>query len=166
MRAMLCEEWGEPESLTLRELPPPALGPGQVRVLVHACALNFADSLIIQGKYQVKPALPFSPGFEVAGEVAEVGAGVGRVKPGDRVLGVMDHGGYADEVVLRQEDVFAIPDAMDFITAASFPVTYGTSHVALVDRGRLKPGETLWCTVPPAASGSRRWRSARRSAPR
>jgi NADPH2:quinone reductase len=143
MRAVLCREFGPFEKLTLAELPAPPIVPGAVRVAVHAVGVNFADLLIVQGKYQEKPALPFSPGFEIAGVVSELGSGVAGLRVGERVFGIMDHGAYADEAVLPAARVFPIPDRMDFATAAGFPVAYGTSHGALDWRARLKPGETL-----------------------
>jgi len=143
MRAVVCHGWGGPDSLKLVEIEPPVAGPGQVRLAVAAAGLNFADSLIIAGKYQEKPAFPFSPGFEVGGTVLETGPGVTGLAVGQRVMAVLDHGGYAEQAVARAEDVFPIPDSMDFATAASFPIAYGTSHIALWERANLKAGETL-----------------------
>src|SRR6266567_4894693 len=143
MRAVLCREFGPVETLEVSELPAPAIAPGSVRVAVHAIGVNFADLLIVQGKYQEKPPLPFSPGFEMAGVVTEIGPGATGVRLGDRVLGTMEHGAYADEAVLPAERVLPIPAAMDFPSAAGFPVAYGTSHGALEWRSRLKHGETL-----------------------
>jgi NADPH2:quinone reductase len=143
MRAVLCREFGPVERLELAELPAPAMVPSGVRVAVHAIGVNFADLLVVQGKYQEKPPLPFSPGFEIAGVVTETGPGASGVKPGDRVLGTMEHGAYADEAVLPAGRVLAIPATMDFPIAAGFPVAYGTSHGALEWRARLKRGETL-----------------------
>jgi NADPH2:quinone reductase len=143
MRAVLCREFGAVDKLELAELPAPAVAPGSVRVAVHAVGVNFADLLIVQGKYQEKPPLPFSPGFEIAGVVTELGRGAEGLRLGDRVLGTMEHGAYADEAVLPADRVLVIPAAMDFPTAAGFPVAYGTSHGALEWRARLKPGETL-----------------------
>ncbi|MEI8395518.1 MAG: NADPH:quinone oxidoreductase family protein [Rhodospirillaceae bacterium] len=143
MRAVLCHGWGGPESLVIGEVPEPTVGPGQVRLAVVAAGLNFADSLIIAGKYQEKPAFPFSPGFEVAGTVLEVAPDVTDFEPGRRVVAVLDHGGFAEQVVARAKDVFPIPDSMDFATAAGFPIAYGTSHIALWERAGLKAGETL-----------------------
>ena len=143
MRAVLCREFGPLDKLEMAELPAPVIVPGSVRVAVHAVGVNFADLLIVQGKYQEKPPLPFSPGFEIAGVVTELGPGVDGVKLGDRVLGTMEHGAYADEAVLAADRVLAIPAAMDFPSAAGFPVAYGTSHGALEWRARLKHGETL-----------------------
>jgi NADPH2:quinone reductase len=143
MRAVLCREFGPLDKLEMAELPAPVIVPGSVRVAVHAVGVNFADLLIVQGKYQEKPPLPFSPGFEIAGVVTELGPGVDGVRLGDRVLGTMEHGAYADEAVLAADRVLAIPAAMDFPSAAGFPVAYGTSHGALEWRARLKHGETL-----------------------
>jgi NADPH:quinone reductase len=143
MRTMLCHAFGEPDQLKLSELPPPPIRPDCVRVAVHAVGVNFADILLVQGSYQEKPPFPFSPGFELAGVVTELGAGVEGVKLGDRVAGIMEHGAYADEVVLPVNRIFPIPRTMDFAAAAGFPVAYGTSHGALDWRARLKPGETL-----------------------
>lgn len=143
MRAVICDSWGEPESLKVGELPARQAGAGEVTIRVAAAGLNFADTLMIAGKYQEKPPFPFSPGLEVAGEVLAVGAGVTRVKPGERVLAVVDHGGFAEQVIARESDVFGIPTGLDFQSAAGFPITYGTAHGALVWRAGLKAGETL-----------------------
>jgi NADPH2:quinone reductase len=143
MRAVLCHDWGGADGLTVGELPAPRPGPGQVAIEIAAAGVNFADTLIVAGKYQVKPPLPFSPGLEVAGRVGAVGPGVTRVKPGDRVLALLDWGGFAEAAVAGETDVFAIPQAMDFKTAAGFPITYGTAHGALVWRANLRPDEVL-----------------------
>jgi NADPH2:quinone reductase len=144
MKAVQCREWGGPESLRLEEASRRPLEPGQVRVLVRAAGVNFADTLMISGKYQVKPAFPFTPGLEAAGEVIEAGAGVSAFRPGQRVLAVLRHGGgYAEEIALDARAVVPIPDRMDYVAAAAFPVAYGTSHFALTHRGHLKSGETL-----------------------
>jgi NADPH2:quinone reductase len=143
VRAVLCSEWGGPERLTLGEVAPPVPGAGEVLIAVAAAGVNFADTLIIAGTYQEKPAFPFSPGMEVAGVVEAVGAGVTRVAPGARVIGLTDSGGFAEKAVAREGDVFLLPETMDFVIAAGFPVTYGTAHGALVWRAGLKPGEVL-----------------------
>lgn len=145
MKAVLCTEWGGPERLVIRDVPSPPLLPNQVRIRVRACGINFADTLQIEGKYQVRPALPFTPGMEAAGEVLEAGTeAAGRFRAGQRVIAVSRFGGsYAEELVADSRLVVPIPDSMDFITAAGFPVAYGTSYLALTHRGRLRPGETL-----------------------
>lgn len=144
MKAMRCHEWGPPESLRLDEAAPAPLGLRDVRIRVHAAGVNFADSLMIGGTYQVKPQFPFTPGLEAAGEIVEIGAEVRQLRPGMRVLAVLRFGGgYAEEIVLNADAVVPIPDSMDFVTAAAFPVAYGTSHFALTHRGHLQRGETL-----------------------
>ncbi|HYC14864.1 MAG TPA: NADPH:quinone oxidoreductase family protein [Stellaceae bacterium] len=143
MRAVLCRDYGPLERLEVAEAPSPPIAPGAVRVAVHAAGINFADLLIVQGKYQEKPPLPFSPGFEIAGVVTELGPGVAGIRLGARVLGMMEHGAYADEAVLPAERVIPIPDGMEFALAAGFPVAYGTSYGALEWRARLQAGETL-----------------------
>jgi NADPH2:quinone reductase len=124
---------------------------GTVRIRVRAAGVNFLDTLLIAGQYQVKPPLPFTPGAEAAGVISEVGAGVDGFKPGDRVMAMTENGGYAEEIVVAHDRVFRIPDSMDFIAAAGFPIVYGTSHVALVRRAALKTGE--WLLVTGAAGG-------------
>jgi NADPH2:quinone reductase len=114
-----------------------------VRIAVHAAGVNFPDILIIQGKYQYKPEFPFSPGGEVSGRVVEVGAKVGHVRPGDRVMAGMTYGGFAEEVVAPAGRVLKLPDWLDLTVAAGIGLTYGTSYYALKDRAELKPGETL-----------------------
>ncbi|WP_119679980.1 NADPH:quinone oxidoreductase family protein [Indioceanicola profundi] len=142
MRAVLCKSFGPPETLSLEEVLDLPLGPGQVRIDVKAAAMNFADTLIIEGKYQEKPPFPFIPGMECAGTVAEVGEGVRHLKPGMRVM-ALTRGAFATQTVADAAAVLPIPDQMGFAEAASFPVAYGTSHLALTDRANLKPGETL-----------------------
>lgn len=149
MRALLCKELGAP--LVVGEVPAPPLGTGEVRVAIHAAGVNFADLLLIQGKYQEKPPLPFSPGMEGAGEVLETAPGVAGAKPGERVVALVGWGAAASELVLPAGDVIAIPDDMDYVTAAGFPVAYGTAHLGLWHRARLRPGETL--LVHAAAGG-------------
>ncbi len=144
MRALRCHTLGDLASLRVDEVGSPACGAGQVRIAVKAAGVNFPDILMVEGKYQVKPTMPFIPGLEVAGEVLEVGDGVTHVTVGARVLAFARlGGGYASEIVLPGGIVTPIPDRMDFITAAAFPVAYGTAQFALDYRGRLQPGETL-----------------------
>ena len=143
MKAVLCKEYGPPESLVLEDVEALKPGIGQVVVGVKACGVNFPDTLIIQGKYQFKPPMPFAPGGEVAGIVKEAGEGVDSVKVGDRVIAFIGWGGFAEEVLTDATRLIPIPAGMDFTTAAAFVMTYGTSHYALKDRAQLKPGETL-----------------------
>lgn len=143
MKAVLCKAWGPPESLVVEERPTPQPGPGQVLVGVKACGVNFPDTLIVQGKYQFKPELPFSPGGEVAGTVLALGEGVQGFAVGDGVIAATTWGGYAEEVVAEAGRLIPMPDDMDFPVAAAFTLTYGTSHHALKDRAKLQPGETL-----------------------
>ncbi|NWH09592.1 MAG: NADPH:quinone oxidoreductase family protein [Alphaproteobacteria bacterium] len=143
MKAVLCKEYGPPESLVIEEVPSPKPGKGQVVIAVKAAGVNFPDVLIIQNKYQFRPPLPFSPGGEVAGIIKEVGEGVTQVKPGDRVIGSVGWGGFAQEVACDQARLIPIPDALDLVSASAFMLTYGTSHYALKNRAQLKAGETL-----------------------
>ena len=152
MRAVLCEAWGEPEGLRLGAVDAPEPGPGEVRLAVHAAGVNFADILMVAGKYQEKPPFPFTPGLEAAGVVEAVGSNVTRVAPGDRVLALPASGAFAEAALAREDSVFEIPDAMDFVTAAGFAVTYGTAQGALDWRAQLRPGELL--LVHGAAGGA------------
>jgi NADPH2:quinone reductase len=143
MKAVLCKQYGPPSSLVVEEVPSLKAGEGQVLIEVHACGVNFPDTLIIEGKYQFKPELPFSPGGEVAGIVKEVGSGVTRFRVGDRVIAATTWGGYAQEAVAQAERVIPMPEGLDFETAAGFLLTYGTSQHALKDRAALQAGETV-----------------------
>ncbi len=143
MKAILCKEFGMPHSLQLTETPAPTIGPGDVLIQVKACGVNFPDVLIIQNKYQMKPALPFSPGGEVSGEVAAVGEKVKHLKIGDRVVALSGFGGFAEQISVSAKRVFPIPSSMDFINASCTLYTYGTSYHALKDRANLKAGETV-----------------------
>lgn len=143
MKAVLCKAYGPPESLVIEEVESLRPGKGQVVIAVKACGVNFPDTLIIQGKYQFKPAMPFSPGGEVAGVVKEIGEGVERVQVGDRVIVFAGWGGFAEEIVADAARLIPMPDGMDFTTAAAFVMVYGTSMHALQDRAQIKPGETL-----------------------
>jgi NADPH2:quinone reductase len=143
MKAVLCKAYGPPDSLVVEELPSPTAARGEVVLAVRACGVNFPDVLIIQNKYQFRPPLPFAPGGEVAGVVTAVGEGVSGIAVGDRVIGSTGWGGFAEELALDAGRVIPIPDEMDFVTAAAFLLTYGTSHHALKDRAHLEAGETL-----------------------
>lgn len=152
MRAVICDTFGGIDALRVGEIEPPRPGPGQVAIAVAAAGVNYADTLIVAGKYQLKPELPFTPGMEIAGTVAAVGEGVDHLAPGTRVLAILDHGGFAETALARADDVFPIPDSLDFAPAAGFAVTYGTAHGALVWRAGLQRGETL--LVHGAAGGA------------
>lgn len=144
MKAVLCKEYCKPSELVLESRPSPRAERGQVVVSMQAAGVNFADSLIIQGKYQFKPAFPFSPGLEGAGIIRELGADVTQFKVGDRVMvHPMASGAFAEELAIDAVTTFKIPPQMDFVTAAGFFVSYGTSYHALKDRAQLKSGETL-----------------------
>ena len=143
MLALLCTRIGTPDDLVLTELPDPIPGPGEVCIKAHSVSLNFFDTLIIANKYQVKPALPFSPGAEFAGVVESVGQGVTACKPGDRVMAYCRFGAAREKVVLREGQVIPMPEGLDFDRAAGLCVTYGTSYYALKDRAGLQPAETL-----------------------
>ena len=143
MKALLCRALGPVESLALGDIDSPVPSRGQVLIDVKAAGVNFPDVLMVQGKYQFKPPLPFAPGCELAGVVKAVGEGVTHVKPGDRALALVMHGGFAEEAVADASGVVPLPDNVDFATAASFMFTYGTSYHALKDRAALQPGETL-----------------------
>ena len=143
VRTMLCREWGGPSTLVAEEVSESSPATGEVRVSVRAAGVNFADNLMVAGRYQFKPPFPFSPGFEAAGVVAEVGEGVRGLTAGDRVMVALPHGGFAEEVVAPASSVFGLPEGMNFRSAAAFPVAYGTVHLALVHRARLGKGRTL-----------------------
>jgi NADPH2:quinone reductase len=143
MKAVLCKHYGEPSTLVVEDVP--ALQPraGEVVVSVHAAAVNFPDTLIIQNKYQFKPPLPFSPGGEVAGAVKAVGEGVSGFEAGDRVFAVCSWGGFADEVVIQAKNVLPLDEGVPMDIAAALMISYGTTHYALKERAQLKRGETL-----------------------
>ncbi|KIC42731.1 NADPH:quinone oxidoreductase [Ruegeria sp. ANG-R] len=143
MQALLSVKPGGPETLELTTLPDPVPEAGEIVVRVRAAGVNFPDTLMIRDLYQIKPPRPFAPGGEIAGEVLSVGAGVADYTPGDRVLALTGHGGFATQLALKSEIAVKIPDAMPFEEAACFIFTYGTSYYALKDRAQLQPGETL-----------------------
>ncbi|CDG84094.1 NADPH:quinone oxidoreductase family protein [Janthinobacterium agaricidamnosum] len=143
MKAIVCKAWGLPDSLAVEELPDLVAGPGQVVLDVKAAGVNFPDVLIIQGKYQFKPELPFIPGSEVAGVVRAVGDGVSAYQPGDRVIAFSAVGGFAQQLAVPAQALMPMPPGMDFDTAAAITLTYGTSHHAVLDRAALKAGETM-----------------------
>ncbi|MFM5918570.1 MAG: NADPH:quinone oxidoreductase family protein [Novosphingobium sp.] len=143
MKALRSHAVGGPESLTLDEVESPQPGPGQVRITVKACAINYPDVLIIKDMYQFKPQRPFAPGGELSGVVDAVGEGVTQWKIGDRVIAMMGNGGLAEEVLAPADKLFPLPDGVSFETGASLLMTYGTNMHGLLDRGHLKAGDTL-----------------------
>lgn len=143
MKAVVCRVFGPPENLVLEELPRPVPAAGQVLVEVHAIGLNFTDLLAIEGRSQLERHMPFIPGVEAAGVVLQVGPGVTKVRPGQRVLGSKTQGTYAEEVVFDEDELAVIPDEMDMPTAAAFYVAAMTVRYALQDRAKLQPGELL-----------------------
>ncbi len=143
MKALLCTRYGTPDDLEFADIAEPKAGPGEAVVKIHAAALNFFDTLIIAGKYQFKPAPPFSPAAEFAGTVESVGAGVTSFEAGDRVLGYMIYGAARERVAVSTNKLIKIPDSLDFDRAAGVCITYGTTFHALKDRAALKRGESL-----------------------
>ena len=151
MKAWRVHDWGEPETMSFEEIPTPTPGPGQVRIRNHAAGLNFFDILQVQGKYQIKPPFPFTPGAEVAGTADAVGSGVTEFASGQRVLAITHGSGMAGYTLSRTDMTFPIPDSMDFAEAAALPIVYHTSYFALRDRAPVRPGE--WLLVHAGASG-------------
>jgi NADPH2:quinone reductase len=144
MRALQCQTLGKPSELKLVDLPDlPSPKAGEIKVKVASAGLNFADTLMIAGQYQQKPELPFTPGLEIAGTVLEVGAGESRNRPGDPIMAAVDHGGFAEQAIVRAADAVPIPAGMDPVIAGGFVIAYGTSYGALVWKARLQPGELL-----------------------
>ena len=143
MKAVLCKQYGLPDTLVIEDVPALVPAAGQVVVSMKAAGVNFPDALIIQGKYQMKPPMPFSPGTELAGVVKAIGDGVQQPKVGDAVIAYAGYGGYAEEVLVEAGACIPMPPGVDFKVAASFMMTYGTSYHALKDRAQLKAGETL-----------------------
>jgi NADPH:quinone reductase-like Zn-dependent oxidoreductase len=143
MKALRTHSPGGPETLTLDEVERPTPGPGQVRIAVKACSINFPDVLMIQDLYQFKPPRPYSPGGEVAGVIDALGEGVSGWQVGDRVIAMLGSGGLAEEIVTEAARLFPLPDAVSFEVGASLLMTYGTNMHGLLDRGRMQAGETL-----------------------
>src|SRR5215831_14031588 len=143
MKAVLCTHFGPPEALKLADIDAPRAGPGEALVRVKAVALNFFDKLLIVGKYQHKPPLPFSPGAEFAGQVESVGADAADIAPGNRVIGYTGWGAARELVTVGVQRLVKIPDQLEFERAAGLTVTYGTTLYALRERADLKPGESL-----------------------
>ena len=143
MRAIVTRQLTGTAGLELVDMPAPEPGACHVRIAVEAAGINFADALMLEGRYQERPSLPFVPGLEVAGTIDAVGVGVSGLTPGQRVLALVDHGGFAEQVVARADDVIVLPDELDAVTAAGFAIAYGTAYGALVWRAGLARGEVL-----------------------
>ncbi len=143
MKAMLCTRLGTPDDLELRDIPEPGPAAGETVVRIAAAALNFFDTLIIAGKYQLKPDLPFSPSAEFAGTVESLGEGVTGIAAGDRVMGYVSYGAAREKIAVAADRLVKLPASLDFDRAAGLSVTYGTTYYALKDRAQMKPGETL-----------------------
>lgn len=143
MKSVICEQFGPPETLKLKEVKDLEPGPNQVRIDIEACGVNFPDTLIIEDKYQFKPPLPFSPGGEVAGVVRKIGDGVKDVSVGAKVMAMTLSGGFSEQILVDANALLNCPEDMDFVTASGFTMTYGTSMHALKQRAELKMGETL-----------------------
>ena len=151
MRAIVARELGPPENLVIEDLPSLVPGRGQIVVANRAAAVNFPDLLVMEGKYQVRPPLPFTPGKEGAGIVKAVGEGVTRLKPGDRVMVQVEWGSYAQEVLAEESHCYPVPEGVSFEEAAAIGIAYQTAHFALVDRAHVKAGDRVLVT---GASGS------------
>lgn len=143
MRAILTRKLTGTAGLELVDMQAPEPGACHVRIDVEAAGVNYADALMLEGRYQEQPTLPFVPGLEVAGRVGSVGVGVTGLSPGQRVLALVDHGGFAEQAVARADDVIALPDELELVTAAGFAIAYGTAYGALVWRAGLARGETV-----------------------
>ena len=144
MRAVVVEEYGAFNSALVRGLPDPIPGPDEVVVTVKAADVNFPDMMVIEGTYQVKPPLPFSPGKAAAGVVEKVGKSVTTLKPGDRVLACVEYGAYAEKLVARADQCHSMPNEISYVKAAAMGLVYLTAYFALTDRARLQPGESVF----------------------
>ena len=142
MRAIVCAAWGEPEELSLQDVAEPVPGAGDVTIDVHACSANFADLLMIGGTYQTRPALPFIPGLEAAGQIASAPAGSG-FQAGDRVVAFLWYGGFAEHAVAAAAETFLLPQDMSFEIAAALTSAYTSADLALRRSGQLTASETL-----------------------
>jgi NADPH2:quinone reductase len=152
MKAALCKSLTGPGGISIEDIAPPEAGRGEVVIAVKAAALNFFDTLITRGKYQVKPKLPFSPAGEVAGVVSEIGQDVSGFAVGDRVMACVGYGGAREEIAIKADALVAIPEGVSDEVAAGVSVTYGTAIHGLKDRAQLKAGETV--VVLGAAGGA------------
>ena len=151
MKRMIVNKYGGPENLILDRVDSPLINDSSVRIKVENIGVNFADTLVIKGRYQERPRPPFAPGLELSGTIIETGKKVLNHKTGNRVIGIAKFGAYCNEIVMPAENVYKIPDSMDFVSAASFPVAYGTAFGAIDWKGNLKKGQT--CLVIGAAGG-------------
>ena len=154
MRALICRAWGGIDGLALGDLAAPEPGPDEILLDVVASSANFADTIMVAGKYQTKPAFPFSPGLEAAGRVCAAGSDVSGFKVGDRVMAILSHGGFAEQAIAKSDEVWPLFEGMGFTEGAVFPVAYISAHVAIRWQGRLEAGETM--LVLGAAGGSGR----------
>ncbi|MGE0580394.1 NADPH:quinone oxidoreductase family protein, partial [Reyranella sp.] len=143
MRALICSHWGKVDELKLGDAPMPVPGADEVLIKVAATAVNYADSIMVAGRYQTKPELPFSPGLETAGVVTACGADVKGFAPGDRVMAILAYGGLAEYAVAPAAETWRIPAGMSFAEAGAFPIAYISSDVAIRWQGRLAAGETM-----------------------
>jgi len=143
MHAWICETLEGPNALVWKESPTPEPGKGEVRIAIKAASLNFPDLLIVQGKYQMKPPLPFVPGAEFAGVVEAVGEGVKHLSVGSHVAGFAGTGGFGTHTISKAAVLMPLPPAFSFEDGAAFLCTYGTTYHGLMDRGTLKAGETV-----------------------
>jgi NADPH2:quinone reductase len=143
MKAIVCNNFGTPDTLEFQEIETPTPKEGEVLINVKACSVNFPDTLIIQGKYQFRPEFPFSPGSDVAGIVEKVGENVKHFKEGDAIVGFIPFGGFAEKAIVNVKDCFPKPKGMSMVNASAFLLAYGTSYHALKDRANLQKGETV-----------------------
>jgi NADPH:quinone reductase len=154
MRAALVKEFGPPSGLVVEEVPDPVPGPGEVVIEVGAVSVNFPDILVVEGTYQNLPARPFSPGKEAAGRVIAIGEGAQRIAVGQRVLTLVEYGGYAEKLAVPEDLVMELPDSMSYTDAAASGLVYSTAHFGLIRRGQLKAGETVLITGAGGGVGS------------
>ena len=154
MRALICEQVGSQPRLAVREVDEPAVAREHVVVDVHAAGVNFADTLIVRGEYQVSPAVPFTPGGEAAGVVSAIGESVSTIAVGDRVIALGAYGAFAEKWLVPATQIVQLPPGVATVEAAAFGITYGTAYYALKDRGLLKSGETLLVLGAAGGAGS------------
>ena len=163
MRALICRAWGSIDGLTVEEIAPPAPAADEVLIDVRATSVNYADSIMVAGKYQTRPPFPFSPGLETAGVVARCGASATRFKPGDRVMATLAWGGLAEQAVAKESETFPIPARHVLRRGGRLPHRLHLERRgASAGRAGSRRARPCWCWARPAASGSPRWRSARR----